>query len=83
LTKALELLVHQEICLLSVAKHGLELLVALLKSLNLEPLAFTGGLSGATIPENTLDAALLLLILGLGSLSRREVGLGLWEDLTP
>jgi hypothetical protein len=45
----------------------IQFLVLLLQSLNLLALPLTRGLRRAPIPEDTLDSALLLLILGLGT----------------
>jgi len=44
-------------------------LVPLLEALDLLALALAGGLCSAAVTENTLDAALLLLILCLGAFS--------------
>lgn len=46
-------------------------------------LAFPRVVGGQTVPLDTLDATLLLLVLGLGTLSRGEASLWLWEDLAP
>jgi hypothetical protein len=81
--EALQLLDQDGVGLLGVDEKGLELLVALLESLNLKTLTLPRGLSGAAVTENTLNAALFLLVLGLGSLPGRQVGLGLREDLAP
>lgn len=48
-------------------QERLEFLVADLQGLNLLSLSFAGGLGGATVSEDTLDPALLLLVFGLGS----------------
>ena len=57
---------EQHVGPLKLAKLVLELLVPLHEGFGLEPLAFTGRLSGAAVTENTLDTTLLLFIFGLG-----------------
>ena len=54
-----------------------------LQLLDLLSLALPRVVGGEAVPLDPLDAALLLLILGLRSLARRQVGLGLGEHLPP
>jgi hypothetical protein len=54
-----------------------------LKVLGLLTLALTGVVGGETVALYALNAPLLLLILGLGSLAGRQAGLGFWENLAP
>lgn len=62
-------LVHQHHVLFPlVVEELLELCVALLQGLDLLSLTFAGRLGGATIPEDALDSALLLLVFCLRTL---------------
>ena len=47
----------------------LDVVLLSLEALDLLPLALSRGLSGGAVAKDSLDAALLLLIIGLGSLS--------------
>jgi hypothetical protein len=53
------------------------------EALGLLPFAFAGVVGGGAVPLDALDPALLLLVVGLGPLPGREVGLGLREFLAP
>lgn len=61
----------------------MELVLLDLDVLVLLALAFPRVVGGQAIPLDALDAALLLLVLGLGPLARGQVGLGLGEHLPP
>lgn len=60
-----------------------ELVLFVLEVLDLLPLALPGVVGGQAVALHALDAALLLLILRLGTLTRGEVGLWLREYLPP
>lgn len=66
---ALQFLEEQQVGALHLEQLGLELHVADLERLDLEPLALARRLGGAAVPEHALDAALLLLVFRLGALS--------------
>ncbi|KAH6607094.1 hypothetical protein Trco_003407 [Trichoderma cornu-damae] len=66
--EAVELLDEHEVGLLGVDQERLELLIALLEGLDLEPLSLSRRLGGASVPENTLNATLFLFIFSLGTL---------------
>jgi hypothetical protein len=83
LTMTLQLFEKSEVCLLGGGEEVLKLLVSLLEGLYLKPLALAGWLGCSAITEDPLHATLLLLILCLGPFPRREICLGLWEDLSP
>ena len=61
----------------------LELVLLFLEVLGLLALAFTGVVGGEAVALHALNAPLLLLVLGLGSLAGRQAGLGFWENLAP
>ena len=61
----------------------LELVLLFLEMLGLLTLTLTGVVGGETVALHALNASLLLLVLGLGSLAGRQAGLGFWEDLAP
>jgi hypothetical protein len=65
------------------AKVVLDLILLGLEQLDLLPLSLTRVVGGKTVALHTLDAALFLLILGLGTLTRGEVCLWLGEHLAP
>jgi hypothetical protein len=79
----LDLFQEGEVHLLCLVERRLELLVLLFEALDLQALPLTRRLGGAAVAEDTLDSALFLLVLGLGSFSWWEVGLWLWEHLAP
>lgn len=62
-----KLLDESVVGLLRLTKQSLELLIPDLQCLDLESLSLSGRLGGPTIPEHTLDSALLLLVFGLGT----------------
>lgn len=63
-------LVHQHLNrVVPVAQGSFKLLAPLLEGLDFLPLALTRRLGGTTVSENTLYTSLLLLVVGLGSLS--------------
>jgi len=66
-----------------VEERRLELLVPLLKALNLKALPLARRLGGAAVAENALDSPLFLFVLGLGTFPWREVGLWLRKYLAP
>jgi hypothetical protein len=62
---------------------GLEGVLLLLEVLGLLALAFTRVVSGEAVALYTLNASLLLLIFGLGSLAGWQAGLRFREYLAP
>jgi hypothetical protein len=54
-----------------------------LENLVLLSLALARVVGGEAVALDTLDASLLLLVLGLGALAWRQAGLGLGEHLAP
>lgn len=66
-----ELLLHQEHLLL-------ELVVLNLEPLSLLALAFARVVGGGTVTLDAFDAPLLLFVVRLCALARRQIGLGLW-----
>jgi hypothetical protein len=68
----LNLLQKRHVDLLDLEERGLQLLVPPLKALHLEALALARRLRGAAVPEHTFNAALLLLVLGLGAFPGRD-----------
>lgn len=56
----------------------LELVLLFLEVLGLLALALTGVVGGEAVALHALNASLLLLVLGLGSLAGRQAGLRLW-----
>jgi len=69
-SQLVQLLEEEEVGLLRFLEPVLQLLVALLERLHLEPLALARRLRGAAVAEDPLDTALLLLVLRLGPFSR-------------
>jgi hypothetical protein len=61
----------------------LELVLLFLEVLGLLALALTRVVGGEAVALDALNASLLLLVLGLGSLAGRQAGLGFWENLAP
>jgi len=47
------------------------------------PLALAGVVGGSAIALDAFDAALFLLVIGLGAFARRQICLGLRQFLTP
>jgi hypothetical protein len=78
-----ELVGHPGYCGVGLAEVGFELVLLGLEQLDLLPLTLARVVCGETIPLYTLDAALLLLVLGLGALAGRQAGLWLGEHLAP
>jgi membrane protein DedA with SNARE-associated domain len=78
-----ELSLHLGHLLLVRLEVGLHLVFFELEDLVLLPLALARVVGGEAVALDTLDAALLLLVLGLGSLAGRQVSLGLGEHLPP
>lgn len=79
----LELGLHLGHALLERLEVGLHLVFLGLEDLVLLPLALARVVGGEAVALDTLDAALLLLVLGLGSLARGQAGLWLGEHLAP
>ena len=61
----------------------LQLVLLGLEELDLLAFAFSRVVGGQSVALHALNPALLLLVFGLGPLSRGQVGLGLGEDLAP
>lgn len=78
-----ELLGHLVVELALSGELGGKGILLVQEKLDLLSLAFAGVVGSESVTLDTLDAALLLLVVGLGPLARREVGLGLGEDLSP
>jgi hypothetical protein len=66
-SELVELLDEHEVGLLGVQKGSLKILVPDLQGLDFETFPLSRRLGGAAVAENTLDAALLLFVLGLGA----------------
>jgi len=54
-----------------------------LEGLDFLTLALARVVGGQAVALDTLDATLLLLVLGFGALARRQVGFGFGKDLAP
>lgn len=83
LTVGGEFHVHASDGLTGSNEVGLELVLFGLEHFVLLSLSLPRVVSSQAVPFDTLNAALLLLVLGLGALAWWQARLGFWEDLTP